>query len=155
MITCEADIWPWLMLRNAIVQQAVYDYEALISEGPLPVNAGASQLEMSIPAIRQFTKDTDADEWLDKIDRLYFEEFKPYAKRHADEIIEDWKEVEKLEDDYARRRALKNYKHRCPMCGGAMRPITSYGVKLIGCNFCYLNAKIPTKKEEKQCSTQE
>lgn len=150
IVTSEADIWPWLMLRNAIVEQTVYDFEMMISDAPLPSNMYCAS-EMSISAIRSFTKDTKVDVWLDKIYRIYRREFRPYVEEHEDEIISAWKKVKKDKTKYGASVAYKDDPHKCPLCGGILRPKRICGVNVIGCTGCYLNVR--QKGGKKKCST--
>ena len=144
----ESDMKPWLRLRNAMIERAVWDFEMLISEAPIPISSDSCQSEMTIPAIRAFAKGTEIAVWLDKIERTYYEQFKPYAREHAHDIVKAWKKHQKLRTDYERDQDLKTYKYKCPLCGNALKPLTICGVKCIGCSFCYLNIKLP-KKEKK------
>lgn len=147
----ESDILPWLELKNAIIQRAVWDFEMLISEAPIPVGMSSCTAEMNVPAIRQFAKGTDIETWLDKIERIYCEKFQPYAKEHAEEIVKAWRKHMRIRTDYGREQDLKTYKHKCPLCGGALKPMTICGVKCIGCSFCYLNVRMPRK--ETKCTS--
>ena len=148
MIEKETDIWPWLMLRNALIERAVYDYEMLISEAPIPIGRDHVAQEMTIPAIKAFVKGTDTEEWLKKISRIYHEKFKPYAKRNYKRIIKDWKEIEKIENKTEREAAMKNSRNKCPLCGGTLKPVKICGLDAIGCSFCYLNILKPKERKK-------
>ena len=154
MIEKESDVWEWLMLRNAMIERAVWDFEMLISEAPIPKTAGSLQSEMTVPAIRQFAKGTNTEIWLKKIERIYNEKFRPYATEHAQDIVKAWRKHMKLKTKYELEQDLKRYEYKCPMCGGALRPITICGKKCIGSTFCYLNILMP-KKEKKKCTSSE
>lgn len=148
MIEKETDIWPWLMLKNAIIERAVWDYEMLISEAPIPFGHDTVAREMTIPAIKAFVKGTDAEEWLKKINRIYHEKFRPYAKRNYKRIVADWEEIKKLPTKYEQEQAMKTNRNKCPLCGNALRPMTICGLDVIGCNFCYLNVLMPRERKK-------
>ena len=139
----------WLNLRNAMIARAIYDYEMLISDAPVVDGADMIMSEMTIPSIRAFFSGTERMDWIKKIDRIYHEEFRPYALKHANEIKSRWKKHMALKTDYERDCDLKVYPHKCPLCGGAMKPVTICGLKFIGCNFCYLNVQIPEWRGKK------
>lgn len=149
MIENEADVHPYLELKNAIITQAVFDYEAVISDAPLPTTSGTDISSMTKASIREFAKGTHITDWLDKIDRIYNEEFRPYVKDHAEEIVRDWKKIQRLPSDWDREQAMKASPHKCPLCGGTLKPQRICQASVITCNYCYLNMRIPKKEKKK------
>lgn len=143
MIENEADVHQYLELKNAIIAQAMFDYEAVISDAPLPTHSGTDISTMTKASIREFAKGTQITNWLDKIDRIYKEEFRPYVAEHAEEIIAEWKRIQKLRTDWDRELAMKASPHKCPLCGGTLKPQKICHVPVITCNYCYLNMKVP------------
>ena len=144
-------------LANAIVKQAVADYESLISEAPLAEMFPSSE---TTQRIRLFAKEqeytgVDVVAVLDKIDSVYVNLFKPYVREHGNEIIHDWKEIHKGKNKYAEEQKLENYPHKCPLCGGNLRPMVQTGrssfrkthTRYISCTDCNLNAKVYNIKE--------
>ena len=124
-------------LANAILKSAIEDYEALISgdlsEGP----EGVSTYEIEGLMQEQIFVHLDMEALLKQIRDIYENRFIPYAQAHKSEIFADWKQFNKqgltIED------RIKATKHRCPMCGGALRP----GYAKICCTTCYLSVFIP------------
>lgn len=134
-------------LLNAIALQAVFDYETLISDAPVPVVMG----DESIEKIRLFARDTPLTGYLDRIDRIYQNEFKPYVEEHYKEIWEDWPVVQKARGKN-QDVLVRQYKHKCPVCGGSLRPMLFGNAftrkkighsSFIGCSSCNLNARVP------------
>jgi len=135
---------PYENLLNAIIAQAVYDYEALISDAPInELNTSYYASTMTTAAIRAWAKDTRVEKILDKIDKVYEEEFKPYAKEHAVEIVKEWKRIQRIRDEWERELAVKASPYKCPLCGGSLKPKKINGLQTITCNYCYLNVKMP------------
>lgn len=135
---------PYEDLLNAIIQQAVFDYESIISEAEINETATSYvATTMTKEAIRAWAKDTRVEKILDKIDKVYEEEFKPYAKEHAQEIVKEWKRIQKLPGDWERELAMRANPHKCPLCGGSLKPKTIYGGRTISCNYCNLNILMP------------
>lgn len=142
-----AETRPWLDLWNAMIIRAIHDYEILISEAPIKRDAGYDEYSMTIPHILEFLKGTEAEGWPKIIEKTYIEKFRPYAKRNARKIEEAWKDVRGLEG-YARDMALKNFKYKCPLCGGALKPARICGVHVINCTGCMLNVKAPKRRKK-------
>lgn len=135
---------PYEELLNAIIAQAVYDYEALISDAPInELSSSYYASAMTPAAIRAWARDTKTEKILDKIDKVYKEEFRPYAKEHAKEIVKEWKRIQKIRDDWERELAMRANPYRCPLCGGALKPKKINGMQTITCNYCYLNIEMP------------
>lgn len=135
---------PYEDLLNAIIKQAVFDYELIISDaGVNTADTSYMATTMTKEAIRAWAKDTKVEKMLDKIDKVYKEEFRPYAKEHAQEIVDEWKRIQKIRDEWERELAMRANPHKCPLCGGSLKPKKVYGMKTITCNYCNLNVKLP------------
>ena len=146
---------PYENLMNAIILQAVLDFESLISDAPISVGSDSYESSMTVPAIRHWAKGTKVNEWLDKIERTYKNKFRPYSESHAKEIAKDWKKLtRKCQTKYDWDLAYQTYPHKCPLCGGALRPKTVNSMKTISCNGCNLNVMFPLEVKKK-CSTAE
>ena len=138
---------PWLDLWNAMIIRSLHDFEMLISEAPIKRTAGYDEYSMTIPHILEFLKGTEAEGWPKIIENTYIKKFRPYAKKHARKIEEGWKDIVKL-DGYDRDLAIRNFKYRCPLCGGALKPDRIYGVNVINCTGCMLNVKAPKRRKK-------
>lgn len=144
---------PWLDLWNAIIIRSLHDFEMLISEAPIKRTAGYDEYSMTIPHILEFLKGTEAEGWPKIIENTYIKKFRPYAKKNARKIEEGWEDIAKL-DGYDRDLAIRDFKYRCPLCGGALKPDRIYGVNVINCTGCMLNVKAP-KRRKKKCTAAE
>lgn len=135
---------PYEDLLNAIIQQAVLDYQTLISEAEInTLSTSYDATTMTPTAIRVWAKGTEIEKWLDRIDDVYKNEFKPYAKEHAQEIVDEYKRISKIRDDWERQLAMRANPHKCPLCGGSLKPKVIFGGKTISCNYCNLNVLLP------------
>ena len=135
---------PYEDLLNAIIHQAVLDYESLISEAEInTLSTSYDAATMTTTAIRVWARGTSVEKILDKIDQIYKNEWKPYAKEHAQEIVDEWKRIQKITDDWERQLAMRANPHKCPLCGGSLKPKIIYGGKTISCNYCNLNILMP------------
>lgn len=114
-------------LINGILSQAVFDYEMMLS-GTTDVLAPASIMgnEKTIELFLKTQTYTQLDmgAQIDKIKKIYYNEFIPLAEENCDEIKALWKK--------------KKYKYHCPMCGGMIRPCHRSGQYGIGCTGCNL-----------------
>lgn len=130
-------------LANAILQRAIEDYEDLMCN--TKQEGGDS---MSIASIENFLRhqtysQLDMMEMLEHIKSVYRNKFYPYCARHAREINMEWMRFDESPaymNVYDRERASK---HRCPLCGGALRPLDKQGYYNIGCTRCHLVAYLP------------
>ena len=122
-------------LAAAIVRNAVEDYERLMS-GTLKESGECNHLEIERFLRDQTYVQLDMPALLRMIARKYVEEFVPYANAYFKDINEEWSEFDKKRLSVEERVPLS--KHRCPMCGGAMRPIHRYFDDAIGCTGCKL-----------------
>ena len=129
-------------LISAIALQAVLDYEAIMSDAP---HEGGPT--MTKVAIRKFTKGTKVDKFLDRIERIYREEFRPYIALHWQEILDEWPKVEDSSCRAELEQLQRAYKHKCPACGGNIIPYQTKKERpiYIGCSTCNLNMKIPRR----------
>lgn len=130
-------------LANAIVQAAVTDYESLIS-GAITPGAQCNQEEIQRFAEEQTYVTLDISAMLAKVDSIYREKFLPYVREHSLEIAEQWREFDKqkLSMDIRPRRS----KHRCPLCGGCLKPLDKKHHYDIGCTGCNLEAYLPVSQ---------
>ena len=133
-------------LANAVVLQAVLDYEYLISDRPVFDARNINKFEIRKFAQEQTFSGTDVNAILDRIDRVYKKEFRPYVRRHHKEIVAITEKAEKHRDSW---KWLQDHSpYHCPLCGGTLRR----GSKrdrcrdYIVCSSCNLNMRIP--KEE-------
>ncbi len=125
-------------LANAIIRQAIWDYEESLS---------GVQIEASSPASVMASIETFAEEQqltginmpdvLKKVKRTYNKEFVPYVTDNRKEIVTDWKRLKEYRYDERKQEA----KHRCPLCGGILRPakMNSSRRGRIICTGCYLS----------------
>ena len=146
-MTETSDMKPWLDLWNAMLIRSIHDFEILISEAPVKRDASYDEYAMTIPHILQFLKGTEVEEWPKMIEKTYINKFRPYAKKNARKIEEAWKDVKKL-NGYERDMAIKSFKYKCPLCGGALKPDRICGVNVINCTGCMLNIKAPKRRKK-------
>lgn len=122
-------------LMTAIVQNAIEDYEDLISGGEEIPNL------KSIPIIEEFLKHQvivkiHTESILNRIRNTYENEFIPYVRKHKDDIVKQWRMFEKKRLTDTERR-IRN-KHKCPLCGNVLRPRYKSQAQVIGCQGCKL-----------------
>ncbi len=127
-------------LTNAIIIQAVEDYERMISgtiEANIPKSIlGSEETIENFLRNQQITK-LNMGEHLDRIKTAYYDEFIPYVEANAESIRKEWNKKSKQHDNvYISQRS----KHRCPLCGGTLRPFKKRGYDHvgIGCTGCHL-----------------
>jgi len=138
----------WQNLANAIVLQAVQDYEYLISDKPMFISKDkVSKTEIRIFAATQTFTPIDVTAILDKIDHVYKEEFRPYIKKNLKGILEMSKKSKKHPDPW--RWLQENSPYRCPFCKGILRQgdARSGSRDYIVCQHCNLNMRIPKEDE--------
>lgn len=130
-------------LANAIVSSAATDYEDLIS-GTVEPSASCNLEELQRFSKEQTYVSLDMSAMLEKVDRIYREKFLPYAKKHATEIAEQWRNFNRqgLDMDIRVRRS----KHKCPLCGGCLKPHYVKSNYSIDCTGCNLKAYSPTPR---------
>lgn len=121
-------------LANAILKSCVDDYEDLISGGT-PGHKKNFELIEDVLEHQMFVK-TDMIQLLRLIDRIYKDKFVPYVKEHRLEILEEWVEFEKNKKSI--KENADEAKHRCPLCGGALKPKYYRKMYVIGCTGCNL-----------------
>lgn len=133
-------------LANAIVHQAAWDYELLISDKPLPVSINNNLCnleELKIFARDQKYVDMDVNGIYETINRHY-KEFRQIVSEHAQEIIDEWNKYSpERKDDF--NFLSKTLTYKCPNCGHFLRP-GNYRQNTKGyivCSFCNLNMRIP------------
>ena len=148
------------LLANAVVKQAVDDYEiALLDQYVKPQERISEIVAIDAWAKDQICTGLDMEKVLAQIRSIYFKKFIPYAERHEAEIVKDWEVFEEKKQDYPKAKSelaksdlYKNYKHKCPLCGGLMRNGSGFGVGLtkstthIGCTGCRLAVPITDKE---------
>ena len=124
-------------LANAVVKQAVFDYEALISGTMLPGN------DCNVQEILAFAKETnytgvDLHDLLMKIKSDRQHKFIPYVRKNKDKIIKMYKTFKKNRVDTVSYNST--FPYRCAMCGGALIPkflkSDDTSVESIGCTNC-------------------
>lgn len=136
-------------LANAILTKAVTDYEELIS-GTLSEGA----LGVSKKVIEDFLKDQNLvrlnmSDQLKYICHTYYNKMIPYVKAHNREIAKQWDDFDKL--NYTTEERIRYSKHRCPVCGGSLRPIDRKNIYNIGCTGCSLSVYLsPFETKEAQ-----
>lgn len=154
-------IEPYENLINAIIEQAVRDYEAVISDYPVTNYEGApmTREELRLFAKDQWISDVKVEPILDKVEKVYKEEFRPYVREHWKEILEDWKALQEIGSYGEYQEALKNYPHRCPLCGGNLKPMNGFfdrktrktiRVPFIQCTYCDLNMRYEDGRKKKK-----
>lgn len=120
-------------LANAIVKQAVLDYEALISGKKADSNL------CNLAEIERFAKTTvltkiDIPAILKKIKRVREKEFVPFAAEHYNEIINEYKKFKKKQVNTVVYNDV--FPYRCKVCGGALKPDLDNKNKLLGIKCC-------------------
>lgn len=138
----------WKNLANAIVIQAVLDYEYLVSDKPLPATKDkVNKTEIRLFAANQHLVSTDVTSILDRVDRVYRHEFRPYVRKHSKDIIKICREAKKHPAPWTWLQDNSPYK--CPFCGNALRQgaAINNSTDYIVCSSCNLNMRIP--KEDK------
>lgn len=126
-------------LANAFLQECIEDYEDLLSgssEGPKK----NFELIEDVLEHQMYVK-IDLTEQLKRIARIYHNQFAPYIKKHSFEIVQQWEEFDKKGYDDEER--VRFTKHRCPLCGGTLKPKYTRGkyrdgTYVIGCSGCKL-----------------
>mgnify|MGYP006958160456 CR=1 FL=1 len=143
----------WESLANAVCERAVRDFEAIISDAPLPDDV--SMTICNLGELKNFAKeqvytDLPLDKIMARINRVYKEEFRPYVKKNGKAIIDSWlgQKLDKVDPDKQRRL----HPHVCPNCGGLLRPAKKNSGRdgYIVCTKCNLNmifVDIPKKKK--------
>ena len=131
-------------LANAIIHSAVEDYEELICGSRSEGTHGVSKNAIEAFLREQEWVKLDMEDILEHIRDVYENQFLPYATKHAMEITKQWDDFDKkrLETDYR----VRITKHRCPLCGGSLRPMGKGNHFNIGCTGCKLQAYLPGHK---------
>lgn len=122
-------------LACAIIKSAIEDYEGLIS-GEIDEDAECNHQTIEIFLKEQPYIKLDTDALLKKVRNTYFDSFIPYARAHAEDIRQEWAEYDRKRYTVEERTAIS--RHRCPLCGGALRPKKRGSENEIGCTGCYL-----------------
>ena len=128
---------------NAILHRAIEDYEDLMCKTKQEGGDSMSMSSIENFLKRQTYSRLNMIEMLERIKTIYHTKFYPYCAKHAKEISEQWAQFDKSSvymNLYDREKATK---HRCPLCGGALRPISKQGYYNIGCTGCHLAAYLP------------
>ena len=120
-------------LANAIVKQAVLDYEALISGKKADSNL------CNLTEIERFAKTTmltkvDIPSMLKKIKRVREKEFVPFAAEHYNEIVNEYKKFKRKRVNTVIYNDV--FPYRCKVCGGALKPDLDNKNKLLGIECC-------------------
>ena len=143
----------WLMLAQAICVQAARDYEYILSDMPepkakMPATCNATEIEMF--ARDQRYTEVKMDAVMERINRVYFKQFRPYVEEHMGEIMKSWANVKKNRKpgEYNKDSTKKLHPYCCPNCGGSLHP--GYKNKYIVCDGCNLNMRIPDKYRPKE-----
>ena len=134
-------------LCNAICAQAIRDYEAAISERPMPDFISLKDVNkrtIEIFAKEQTLTSLDMTAMLEQTLEDYEDKFIPFIKRNLTQIIEDFKKYEHLRKRGGHKFREK-YKWRCPHCGGILifGPRNSIMKNYISCTYCQLCMKLP------------
>lgn len=122
-------------LACAIIKSAVEDYEGLIS-GDIDEDTECNHKTIEIFLREQTYIKLDTDALLKKVRNIYLNSFAPYAEAHAEEICKEWKEYDQKRYTIEERSTIS--RHRCPLCGGAMRPKKKGFDNEISCTSCSL-----------------
>ena len=123
-------------LANAIIVRGMRDWEGLIS-GSIQPGAPCNEPEIKNFMKHQVYSRLDTEEMLNTIQSVYSRKFIPYAKKHKDEIVEQW-------ERFKRKKMIKEEceaesQHICPLCGGCFRPRILGDTVVIGCTNCSLS----------------
>lgn len=140
----------WNNLANAVVLQAVQDYEYCISDKPMFIGKEkVSKEEIRLFARTQQLVGIDVNAILDRIDRMYHMEFRPYVLNNLKGILDISKLARKQKGKAAWTWIADHSPYKCPFCGGYLRE----GLKRDGnagyivCSHCNLNMRIPKEAE--------
>lgn len=124
-------------LANAIIKQAIFDFEALISGTKMPTT-GCNYQE-----IIEFAKDTsltkiDIYSLLMKIADVRKKKYIPYARKNLDGIVSEYRIFKKKRIDSVSYNL--DFPYRCYLCGNALKPDfldqKEEHVKGVGCTTC-------------------
>lgn len=133
-------------LANAIILQAVKDYERMIcgtTEPNIPPSIMGDKKTIENFLRAQRNARVDMSSVVDKINHAYYYEFIPYADKHYQEMKQSWEAAKKRHTNVI---FPQGYRHRCPLCGGMLRVFkrrgfTELGVGCTGCDLYYYNPK--------------
>ena len=142
----------WRNLANAIVIQAVQDYEYLVSDKPMfSTKDKVTKTEIRLFAVKQQLVNVDVSAILDRVDRVYQHQFRPYVRQNYKSILEMTRKSKKHPAPWSWLQ--DNTPYKCPFCGGALRQgaAINSSTDYIVCSQCNLNMRIP--KEDEQCTT--
>lgn len=122
-------------LANAILKACITDYEELLS-GSEEDSKKNFELIRDVLEHQQFVK-LDMIAQLDHIKYVYENQFIPYVNKHTADIKKDYRAFKKKK--FNDREFTVVAKHRCPLCGGALRPWRFHRqYEVIGCTGCHL-----------------
>ena len=123
-------------LANAIIVRGMRDWEGLIS-GSVTPGAPCNETEIRNFMKHQVYTRLDTEEMLDTIQSVYTKKFIPYAKKHKNEIIEQWEKFKSKK--MVKEECEAASQHICPLCGGCFRPRLLGDTVVIGCTNCSLS----------------
>lgn len=123
-------------LANAIIYRGMRDWEALIS-GSIEPGASCNEAEIRNFMKTQVYTKLNTEEMLDVIQTIYAYKFIPYARKHKQEIIDQWNvfKTKKL----VKEECEAESQHICPLCGGCFRPKEFKNIVYIACTNCSLS----------------
>lgn len=120
-------------LANAVLESAAYDYESALCDGD------TKESRSEIYLIKKFAEHgaevyttLNFMDVLDRIERVYKEEWLPLAEKV-------WREL--------REEGKPKYRYKCPLCGGGLYYVHSKGQSdLLRCTSCGLFYRVKEKK---------